>query len=456
MVRPGDSGGSSRQPGRDSSRRVRRDEERATVIGGARGGTIQSMASTALPPFRTVAPPGHSVTQPRESTLLGAPIEQPGYSTIQPSQSRSSFSRASESSRSATRSQAPTQMSRITRGMRNTHLSTLDEQPEGTRTAGPRATTIAPIRGTAFDVADHGVFESDSEDEDEGTAVPARGGGFDTRSVSGRTTAGVSSRGTALGNRTSGTAVSAARRPETATARTSRGGTLTGSTRLPETVMSSYSRAGTAIGSTSRRTQLADTSLQGSSRTSVSSRAPTAYGRTTVRPSGLQQTSYPPLQDDDSYEGDEDEADEDNGAQPAAAVRAQTEWYDPANPPRPHPPGYRDENLIYRIEGDDFEVFQYVMLNERADGGLALLEEIDRRARHLRDPHFSALELWTRAYNSGFLRKIVANDDGYSYWTIENHNYDVAWACAQQGWMILGTGVGKDKGNFFMEQKEGR
>ncbi len=95
--------------------------------------------------------------------------------------------------------------------------------------------------------------------------------------------------------------------------------------------------------------------------------------------------------------------------------------------------------------------------SERRDGGSAILREIDRRARHLRDVHFSALELWMRANNSGFLKKVVdCDDEGYTYWTIENHNYDVAWACAQQGWWILGTGIGKDKGNFFMEQKEGR
>ena len=152
------------------------------------------------------------------------------------------------------------------------------------------------------------------------------------------------------------------------------------------------------------------------------------------------------------YEGDGGGAGQD-----ADAVRAKSQWYDARHPPARKPHGYRDENLIYQMEGDDYEVYQYVVPSERADGGLALLQEIDRRANHLRDPHFSSLELWMRAQEGGLLRKIIDDDDdGYSYWTIENHNYDVAWACAEQGWWILGTGVGKDKGNFFMEQKQGR
>ncbi len=161
---------------------------------------------------------------------------------------------------------------------------------------------------------------------------------------------------------------------------------------------------------------------------------------------------YDPDDDDDP---DDEYPTTDNS--PADAVRAQSQWYNPSAPPRPHPPSYVDQQLIYELEGDDMEVYRYVIPSERRDGGSAILREIDRRARHLRDPHFSALELWMRANNSGFLKKVVdCDDEGYTYWTIENHNYDVAWACAQQGWWILGTGIGKDKGNFFMEQKEGR
>lgn len=179
---------------------------------------------------------------------------------------------------------------------------------------------------------------------------------------------------------------------------------------------------------------------------------PTQYDRGVARPSSRTQADCPNL----GAVNEEEEAVEDDTELPADSVRAQIQWFDPRHPPPPKPRGYRDENLIYQIEGDDYEVYQYSIPSERADGGVSILREIDRRAQHLRDPHFSSLELWMRAQNSGFLRKIIDNDEGYSYWTIENHNYDIAWACAQQGWWILGVGVGKDKGNFFMEQKDGR
>lgn len=201
------------------------------------------------------------------------------------------------------------------------------------------------------------------------------------------------------------------------------------------------------------RTRATERSAWGDDRTAIAgpSRQPQTRGGTSYSRTGR----YDEGDDEEDYDDEEYEADEDD--REAETVRAKSKWYDPRHPPRPQRAGYRDENLVYQIEGDDYEVFQYVMPSERADGGLAVLQQIDRRAQHLRDRHFSALELWTRAHESGFLRKIVAeDDDGYSYWTIENHNYDVAWACAQQGWWILGTGIGKDKGNFFMEQKDDR
>lgn len=189
----------------------------------------------------------------------------------------------------------------------------------------------------------------------------------------------------------------------------------------------------------------------GTGSSSTRTRRPTEYDRNaTTRPSGRTQARRANL-------GTVNEEEADGEEEPLAdPVRAQIQWFDARHPPPCKPRGCRDENLIYQIEGDDYEVYQYSIPSERADGGLSILREIDRRAQHLRDPHFSSLELWMRAQNSGFLRKIIDDDEGYSYWTIENHNYDIAWACAQQGWWILGVGVGKDKGNFFMEQKDGR
>ncbi|KAI9849990.1 MAG: hypothetical protein M1838_006216 [Thelocarpon superellum] len=135
-------------------------------------------------------------------------------------------------------------------------------------------------------------------------------------------------------------------------------------------------------------------------------------------------------------------------------VRARSTWYDPAQPPPiPDPlPGPHDNVLVYRIEDDTGRIYEYSVLAERADGGLTLLKEMDRWARHVRDPHFAPMMLQARALQSGLLRKIAHEDDtGYTYYDIENHNYDVAWACAQQGWKTLGIGVGADRGNFFME-----
>ncbi|KAI9848307.1 MAG: hypothetical protein M1837_000571 [Sclerophora amabilis] len=153
---------------------------------------------------------------------------------------------------------------------------------------------------------------------------------------------------------------------------------------------------------------------------------------------------------------------------PARRVRAQSQWYDPSRRPRPSS-GAAEGPRVYHIEGQEDVsnaaggvaekknvIYQYIQPCEKPDGGAQLLQTIHERATFVRDESFSPLILFQRAFNGGMVRKIVENDNGYSYWVVEGMLWDVAWACAQQGWWVLGFGVGHDKGVLVMEEKEGR
>ncbi|KAI9797180.1 MAG: hypothetical protein M1833_005589 [Piccolia ochrophora] len=138
------------------------------------------------------------------------------------------------------------------------------------------------------------------------------------------------------------------------------------------------------------------------------------------------------------------------------AVRAGSQWYDKDHPPIPPPTGTA-ETLIHRIKGDSGGIYEYTRPSERPDGGLELLKALDLHAQNTRDPAFSPLNLVGRGLKYKSVKHLVEDDgDGYSYWMVEDFHFDMAWAGAMEGWWILGIGVGKDKGNIFMEEKESR
>jgi hypothetical protein len=52
-------------------------------------------------------------------------------------------------------------------------------------------------------------------------------------------------------------------------------------------------------------------------------------------------------------------------------------------------------------------------------------------------------------------RRSRAGAGRFVYWTVVGNRFDVARACVIQGWRILGTGVGEDRGNLLLESWEG-
>ncbi|KAI9791720.1 MAG: hypothetical protein M1816_003530 [Peltula sp. TS41687] len=445
---------STQQPGRGS--RAPRGTRQPMPVGGQSRRDDRRPSATIPPPFSTVAPPGHGMPQPGEGEYDDYDDYddyEEGYSEYGNGEGLSyapnGMGPASASTSDRGRGYAPgpsrTSLSTFGRGRgyapgpsRPGHptprtavpgrMLTLPEDGGRTGTSVRRATTIAPTRATAIDVHDHGVFEA-SDEEEGGTVQPSAFAGVGM--PAGRST---------IGNNTRMPGGPAPRSQAPVTMAPT--GRTTPRTQAPATMAPTRRPAAS---------NAAGTTAPGHAR----SQRPTQFGRGTARPSGRTQAGRP----GNLGAVNEEEEEEGVGDGPeleARTIRAEVQWFDPRHPPLPKPRGYQDENLVYVLEGDDYETYRYMLPSEREDGGLSILQQIDRRAQHLRDPHFSALELWMRAQDSGFLKKIVDNDRGYSYWTIENHNYDIAWACAEQGWWILGVGVGKDKGNFFMEQKEGR
>jgi hypothetical protein len=155
-------------------------------------------------------------------------------------------------------------------------------------------------------------------------------------------------------------------------------------------------------------------------------------------------------------------------------VRAQTVWFDPLVSARtPHHPNIQphDRVNIYRLQDDSGRVWEYSRIIDRPDHGVALLHEMDRQARFLWDQLRPLALSLTRAMEQGVLRRIV--DEGFRmrhgsrprrgpssagafvYWAVAGNRFDVARACVAQGWRILGTGVGEDRGNLLLESWEG-
>lgn len=120
---------------------------------------------------------------------------------------------------------------------------------------------------------------------------------------------------------------------------------------------------------------------------------------------------------------------------------------------------------IYRLQDDNGRVWEYVRPSERFDGGIAALAEMDWWGRRLWCPAYTAPMVLSQARTAGSLRRIIdegrrglvggGSNGGYVYYVVRDHRYNVAWACALQGWRILGLGVGVDRGNLFMETFEG-
>jgi hypothetical protein len=154
-------------------------------------------------------------------------------------------------------------------------------------------------------------------------------------------------------------------------------------------------------------------------------------------------------------------------------VRAQTVWYDPLIPyPAPHQVIIQQHDRInlYRLQDDTGRVWEYSRIPERPDYGTALLREMDRQARVLWDQLRSPSITLQYAVESGVLRRIVdeggrmrqsmgprrppGNGGAFVYWAVVGNRFDVARACVGQGWRILGTGVGDDRGHLLLESWE--
>lgn len=146
-------GSDSRRPDQSSRRSSR---EPSSSGGGSRRQGDRSEAPSAPPPFASIAPSGHAMPQPGEED---EGTRAPTYRSTADRESRTaaSTSRSSASNPPDYSTQAP----RGARAARATSLSTLREESGtlastrggqttrpagGTRTDGPRGTTVAPRR----------------------------------------------------------------------------------------------------------------------------------------------------------------------------------------------------------------------------------------------------------------------------------------------------------------------